>query len=102
MRVIDGGLDFAVLADEALPSVAASAAIFANAPSGTKVIWLTLRTAGITMTFDAGAATAGANGHDFANGSSAPYAFALNQEQALLVRAIQNGGTATGWITYRG
>ena len=94
--------DYATLLDEALPAIAASAQIFINAPASTKLIYLTLRSAGATLTFDAAAATAGANGHDFAHGTMAPHVFRLNQTQALLVRAIENGGTATGHVTYRG
>ena len=93
----------AVLLDEALPAVTTSTQIFANAPTGTREIWLTLRTAGLTFTFDGGAATAGANGHDFAADPSTPYVFDdMDYTRALLVRAIQNGGTASGWISYRG
>ena len=88
---------------EALPGVTTSTSIFANAPAGTKQIWLTIRTAGITLRTDAGAATAGANGNDFAvNTSSTPYVFDMSRKEALDVKAIQNGGTATGYITYRG
>jgi len=94
--------DYATLLDEALPAIAASAQIFINAPASTKLIYLTLRSAGATLTFDAAAATAGANGHDFAHGTMAPHVFRLNQTQALLVRANENGGTATGHVTYRG
>lgn len=91
------------LLDEALPSVASSAQIFANAPATTKLIMLTIRAATVTMTFDGSAATAGANGHDWAvNNTSSPYVFQMTQSEALLVRAIQSGGTATGHITYFG
>jgi len=91
------------LSDEAMPAATASTSIFANAPEGTKEIWLTLRTAGLTLTFDGGAATAGANGNDFAADASTPYVFEeMTQAQALAVKAIQNGGTATGWIVYWG
>jgi len=96
------GSTYATLADEALPSIAASTQLFVNAPAGTKEIWVTLRTAGMTMTTDAGAATAGANGNDFSSGTVAPHVFRMNKTAALLCRAIGNGGTATGWIVYRG
>lgn len=93
-----------VLLAEALPSVAAAAFIFTNAPAGTKEIWLTLRTAGVTMTFDGTTApTAGAVGHDFSSDGSTPYVFQdYDDVRAKLVKAIQNGGTATGYITYWG
>ena len=88
---------------EAMPTLATSIQIFANAPAGTKEIWLTLRTAGITMTYDGTtAATASAVGHDFNTGASAPFVLELNQTQAKLCRAIQQSATAAGYITYRG
>lgn len=90
------------LLTEALPSVTASTQIFANAPANTKEIWLTLRTAGITLRTDGGVATAAGNGNDFAKDSPAPLVLIMNQTQALLVRAIANGGASTGYITYRG
>ena len=94
---------YAELATEALPSVASSTQIFVNAPAATKEIVLTLRTAGITYTLDGSAATAGGTGHDLAlNSTTSPYVLPYDYTQALLVRAIQNGGTATGTITYRG
>jgi len=89
-------------ADEDLVSVAASAQIFANAPAGTRLIFLTLRTAGVTMRFDGGTATAGDNGHDFNADVGQPYVFYMDRENALLVRAIENGGTCTGRVTYFG
>jgi hypothetical protein len=88
---------------EELPSCVASTQIFANAPDGTQEIWLTLRTAGLTIRTDGGVATAGGDDHDFAADSSTPYVFKpMNRAKALLVRAIQNGGTAAGRITYWG
>ena len=87
---------------EALPTVSSSTQIFVNAPTDCQRVLLTLRTAGLTMRFDAGAATAGANGHDYPIVASAgtTYEFDLTYDQARSVRAIQNGGTATGYITY--
>ncbi len=93
---------YTTLFAEALPAVSASTQIFANAPEGTAQVWLTIRTAGLTIRTDGSAATAGANGHDFSSDGSTPYVFSLNRAAALLVKAIQNGGTATGWIAYRG
>lgn len=88
---------------ETIPSISSSAAIFGNAPAATKEIWITVRVAPITMRTDAGAATAGANGHDFAvNSTTTPYVLRLSRKEALDCRAIQNGGTTTGFITYRG
>ena len=42
----------------------------------------------------------GGAGHDYPASASGPYEFVLRADQARRVRAIQNGGTATGWITY--
>ncbi len=95
---------YATLLEEAAPSMASSAQIFANAPAATKRIWLTVRAVGITMTTDGTtAATASAHGLDFAvNSLSSPYVLDMNQTAALLVRAIQQSATATAWIVYRG
>jgi hypothetical protein len=90
-----------VLFEEALPSVAASAAIFANAPEGTARIELTVRVATVVIRRDGKPATT-ANGQDFKTTTVAPFVFNMDRSRALLVRAIENGGTATGWITYFG
>lgn len=89
---------YAALSGEALPAVAASAQIFANAPATTRKIVLTVRGGTLSMRFTGAAATA-TNGHDYAPNT---YEFTLNQQAALLVRAIQSSGTVTGWITYFG
>lgn len=89
-------------AEEAMPSVTASNDIFANAPKGTRVIMLTLRTAGITMRFDGGAATASANGQDFSADPGQPYVFYATQSDARKMNAIAQSGTPTGWISYLG
>ncbi|HUD21062.1 MAG TPA: hypothetical protein VMQ44_03295 [Candidatus Saccharimonadales bacterium] len=103
LTTTSGSFVYATLLSEALPTVSSSTQIFANAPATTKQIWFTIRTAPVTLRTDGGTATAGANGCDFApNALSSPYVFDMNQTVALLVRAIQNGGTATGWIIYRG
>lgn len=93
---MEGGLK--AILDEALASVSSSAQIFVNAPEGTRIVRITIRVATLVMTFD-GSAASTTNGHDYAVST---YDFALDQANALLVRAIQNGGTATGHITYLG
>lgn len=93
------------LSSQAKPGTATvgGVAIFAAAPVGTVCITLTLRVAGLTMTFDGTAPTAGATGHDFAtNSGSDPYVFPLNESEAERVKAIDNGGVSTGYITYWG
>lgn len=94
---------YRTLLSEAFSGLTTSTAIFANAPAGTKQIWLTVRTAAITLRTDAGTATAGANGGDFAaNTTATPYVFDMSRKEALDCRAIQNGGASTGYIVYRG
>lgn len=94
---------YRTLLEETIPSISSSAAIFANAPAATKEIWLTVRVAPITLRTDAGTATAGANGHDFqVNSTTVPHVLQLSAKEAKDCRAIQNGGTTTGFITYRG
>lgn len=95
-----GGLE--LLAGEAMPSTVASAAIFANAPVGTQLILLTLRTAGLTIRFDGNDPTAGANGQDYGATTLLPHEFMLNEVNSAAVRAINNGGVATGYISYFG
>jgi len=90
------------LLSQALPSCVESTQLFADAPANTKEVWLTIRTAGLTLRTDGGEATAGANGSDFAADASTPYVFSDDRTDLLTYRAIQNGGTATGWIVYRG
>jgi hypothetical protein len=94
---------------EAMPSCAASCALFANAPAGCVGATLTIRgTAAkyLTMSFDGNAATVGTLGHDYvipanlgANGSltiDIP-ALCANLKTA---RAIESATTITGYITY--
>lgn len=96
--ILSGG--FKCLLGEALPSISSAASIFANAPAGTVLARITIRTAGMTATFDGTTTpTAGANGQDFDTGS---YDIYQNQVELKKISAIQNGGTCTGWITYFG
>lgn len=88
---------FECISEEALPTVSSSTQIFANCPDNTVLILLTIRTVGLTMRFDGNAATAGANGIDYKSDS---YEITISKSNALKVRAIQNGGTATGYISY--
>lgn len=97
-------VNYKTLLAEALPALdSPGVAIFANAPKGTQEIMLTLRTAGMTMRLDGGVPTAAGDGLDYAvNSASAPYIIPINYDSALLCKAIENGGNATGWIEYRG
>lgn len=92
------GNGFHELHSEALPSVSSSAQIFANAPKNTAWIELTVRVATLCVRHDGEAATTAA-GNDYAVGT---HQLVFSQEQAKKVRAIQSGGTTTGWITYWG
>lgn len=88
---------FVYLSDEALPSVSSSTALFANAPANTRKIVLTIRVATLSLRFSGKATTA--NGHDFAVGT---HDLLMNQGAAQACRAIESGGTTTGFITYFG
>ena len=89
------------LLEEALPSVSASAQLFANCPATANAAIVTLRSSsdackGITLRRN-GTATAGANGVDIPLGTRV---IPLDYTNALLMRAIENGGTVTGYIQY--
>lgn len=95
---------------EAMPSVSASTAIFNNAHEDTKEIRFTVRTAAITMTGPGNGTPNGGTpitatatvGLDFAAGPSSPYIIEITATMAKLMRAIENGGTAAGYIEYWG
>jgi hypothetical protein len=89
---------YSAILDEALPSVAASAAIFNNAPATTRKVLLTVRGGTLSVRLSGTAATA-ANGHDYPSGT---YEFTVNSDEAKRVRAIQSSGSVTGYITYLG
>lgn len=98
-----------VLFEEALPSLASSAAMFPSTQSlatyrasveGCRMIRVTVRGAGITYRGDGNAATASGNGVDLPVGG--PYDFSVNDSEAASFNAIQQGSSATGWIQYWG
>jgi len=102
-RALEGG--YKAVYHGALPALGSSTALFntavttalTNNPGKTicKVVF-TLRTAGITMTFDGTtAATAGSVGIDYPTGT---YELWLNANELKNCRAIQNGGAATGYV----
>lgn len=90
---------YQLLSEEALPSVATAAQVFANVHEKTKEIVLTIRSQNVTYRSDGTDATAGANGITLAVGT---YVLQLDNKAALLVRMIQEAATATGWIEYWG
>lgn len=93
------------LLEEALPAVAASVAIFANAPAGTSAVTLTVRGGTLSLRFGSlagsppvltpGTATA-TSGHDYGAGT---YDIVNNQDALKNVRAI-GAAVTSGWITY--
>ena len=104
MRINKHHNELKAISSEAISSLSSATSIFANAPAGVKEIWLTVRTAPITMTFDGTTPTAGAVGQDFGtNTTSTPWVFEdMSQAKSLRIKAIQNGGSATAYITYWG
>jgi hypothetical protein len=86
------------ISQEAMPSLASKAAIFANAPALTKFIMISVRAFPIVISFDGTDATTSV-GIDLAVGT---YTLDLDYAEAVKCEAIQNGGTATGYIIYFG
>lgn len=97
------GGGFITISDEALPSVSSSTQIFANVPNDCTLIELTVRTADLVIRWNAPGGTSAAtttNGNTYPAGGT--YLLTGNKESFLAARAIQSGGTAAGWITYKG
>lgn len=96
------GGGFEVLLAEEMPSVAISAAIFANVPEGCTLIEFTPRVADVVIRWnppgEGGVATT-ANGNTYVAGVT--HLLHGNYSTFLAARAIESGGTATGWITYK-
>src|SRR5574343_162824 len=86
------------LSQEAIPSISSNAKLFPNVPVGTKFIMLSVRAYPIVVSFDGTDATTSV-GVDLAVGT---YTLDLDYTEASKVEAIQNGGTATGYIVYFG
>lgn len=93
--------EFDFLGDSALPSLSSAATPFSDAPQGAVIAIVTLRTAGVTYRYS-GDASAGANGHDLGL-SASPHAIVCATTPDLkAISMIQNGGTATGFVSYWG
>lgn len=90
---------YEVISDKALPSVASAAAIFSDMPSNANGVILTLEGASLRLRGRGGSylPTAGANGRLIRPGVRP---LAIDSTLGPLIRAIQDGGTATGWIEY--
>lgn len=95
-----GGL--VCLLEEAMPTISASTAIFANAPPGTKAILMSVYSGGadVLVMLDGGTALA-TKGLRYYAGDSAQL-IPIAYDQALQAKAIQSAATATGWIVYLG
>lgn len=89
-----------VLLDEAMPSLVASAAIFANAPDGTKAVQLSVYNQGIYL--DQAGGTATSADHFLGITTQAPYTIVADLKTLKAMKAIQAAATATGKITYWG
>lgn len=92
----EGG--YTCLLGEALPTISASTAVFANAPINTRAVRFTLRGFPVAYRTDGSPATTTA-GNDLPIGT---YEEAVSQDEAKKYRMIQNGGTTTGYIEYLG
>lgn len=94
------------LGAHALPSVSASAPPFTTVPEKTKEVRFTIRTAAICMTGPVNGVPVTATttvGLDFAvNSTSSPYVMEATPAILRLMRAIQSGGTAAGYVEYWG
>lgn len=95
-----GGL--VCLLEEAIPTISSSTAIFANAPTGTKAILMSVYSGGadVLVMLDGGTALT-TKGLRYYAGDSAQL-IPIAYDQALLAKAIQSAATATGWIVYLG
>jgi hypothetical protein len=87
------------LGKAALPDVSSAAALFSSVPAGTRMVRISVRGNPITVQFDDTDPTAGANGIDLAVGTHDLYMVKENLEN---VKAIQNGGAATGYAVFFG
>ncbi len=85
---------------EAIPSLVSAAAIFANAPTWTKEIIVSVYTGAIWFRFDGVAPVVGTSGHKWP-AQDAPYTVNEYVGDAQRFMAIADG-TVTGWITYLG
>lgn len=102
---------YRVLLEEAMPSISSSTQIFANAPAGTVFIDVRVDTADLVIRFNTAAVSGGVMTDTIsaATTSNGLKFFAnerprlpMNQQTAKRARAIQSGGTTTGWIVYWG
>ena len=81
----------------ALPSLTSARTLFSSVPAGAGVARVTVRTAGITVTTDGATPTAGGVGIDLPVGT---HEFVGPRDDLVAMKAIQNGGTATGYVEF--
>lgn len=101
-RAGQGG-GFEVKAAEAMPSVVANTQIFANCPDGCTLIEFTPRVADVVIRWNVPGGSSAATttaGNTYVAGVT--HLLHGNKDTFLAARAIESGGTATGWITYKG
>ena len=98
--ILSGGLK--LLSTEALPSLISAARLFPTPPDAAVMALVTIRSAGITVSFKEGTdPTASAVGNDYA-AANTPYEFWMNAQEMAKVKAIQQAATTTGYISYFG
>lgn len=88
---------FRLLKSVALPSVAAAAAVFADAPADTRVIELSVYGGTLYLTYDGTTPVIGSAGHSFDPGS---YDLCLSVDVASKTQGIGSG--VSGYVTYWG
>lgn len=100
----EGGWHF--LGDETIPDISSSshpAYIFANAPAGTRRVYITWTGADIYFRFGDNdpETSAPIRGHVmYAATGNSGVNFLDDEANLRKIKAIQSGGTPTGWITY--
>jgi len=92
-----GGLK--ALSEEVLPSFAAAGPLFSNVPAGAIGATFTIRSSPVTLTFAGTVPVAGVTGTDYDLNT---YDFYMGVAALKAIQCIQNGGTATGFVTYWG
>ena len=100
-RAGQGG-GFEVISAEEMPSLTNSSAIFAGVPEGCTLIEFTPRVADVVIRWNAPGGSGAASttdGNTYVAGVT--HLLHGNYSTFLAARAIESGGTATGWITYK-
>lgn len=85
-----------IISQEAFPSLTSNAKLFTTVPSTAKFAIISVRGNPIVVSFDGTDATTSV-GIDFPVGT---YTLDFDAVELAKIEAIQNGGTATGYIVY--